>query len=413
MADVLYSLRSNADGSQHTKYPDGDKGGVLAAPDSLVSSSETANAIDLNWNYNGSGHDGFEIQQRIVGISDSWTTVGVQGPSARFWHAGGLPGSAHIGHRVRATSGAVVSAWSGQSWTDTLTPEGGVTDLSQIYKAWNFNNQADDTALADVPDIWTGNSDRTALIVSDVLHNGNKSAKCIIPTDKGGDGVNQFGYWGMGHELAAPLKEGDEIWMRFSEKLDPAWVWEGGGATGGQTADKWMRLRRDHSLGGNSGYTDTYFGHTDAHSDGYNWFTVEGAQIGPEDPWGPGGSGWTRVASPNAPTPFALNEWHTFEMYVYLRGEFIDDGKVLARCWVDGLWHGDVIATPNYPIRTLDGAVQSVSDALWHTIWRINVPEQYSWIADPAIAFRSARLGIDDTQHMAVDAHGFPYIGLA
>lgn len=103
MATAVYTLQINNDGSQHTGYPNGDKGVALVAPDSLTASNPTQTSLDLNWNYNSSGHTGFEIQQWIQNASTAWTTIATVSADTRFYQAAGLPSGAHVGHRIRAS----------------------------------------------------------------------------------------------------------------------------------------------------------------------------------------------------------------------------------------------------------------------------------------------------------------------
>ena len=107
MVAALYTLKVNSDGSQHTDYPDGDKGGAvpgLVAPDSLSLANWTQTSVDISWGYSSSGHTGFELQGWITDESTAWIPIAAGGgPTLRFFHAAGLPSGKHLGFRIRAT----------------------------------------------------------------------------------------------------------------------------------------------------------------------------------------------------------------------------------------------------------------------------------------------------------------------
>ena len=121
-----YVLNVNADGSQHTDYPAGDKEEnevVVDPPTNVTASNPTTSTVDISWAYTGSGHTGFIVDQYRGG--GPWTTVATLSATARFFQATGLPGNTQVGHRVRAESGGILSAWSQEAWLSTLGSQPG------------------------------------------------------------------------------------------------------------------------------------------------------------------------------------------------------------------------------------------------------------------------------------------------
>ena len=104
MATADYVLKVNlVDGSQHTKYPDGDKQSEapqLPAPTNTATNSITTSSFNLTWIYSSSEQDGFRVEYRLAG--GSWLSDGDEfGASARERTITGLNSATDYEARVR------------------------------------------------------------------------------------------------------------------------------------------------------------------------------------------------------------------------------------------------------------------------------------------------------------------------
>jgi len=93
-------------------------GGTPAAPTNLTAATQSVAEIELHWTDNSSNEAGFRIERRTV--DGSYQEVATVGPNVTTYVAPGLAASTFYLFRVRASGGAVSSAFSNEAGVATL-----------------------------------------------------------------------------------------------------------------------------------------------------------------------------------------------------------------------------------------------------------------------------------------------------
>jgi plastocyanin len=93
-------------------------GGTPAAPANLTAATQSVAEIELHWTDNSSNEAGFRIERRTV--DGSYQEVATVGPNVTTYVAPGLAASTFYLFRVRASGGAVSSAFSNEAGAATL-----------------------------------------------------------------------------------------------------------------------------------------------------------------------------------------------------------------------------------------------------------------------------------------------------
>jgi hypothetical protein len=189
--------------------------------------------------------------------------------------------SASSSSRSSVASSAPASSSSTQSSAASSAPAG-----SWVVRA-DFEGTLGATAVGS--DAFTG---ATKAIISDEVPavSGSKVAKLSIPANCGGC----FGTWGGIIDFPAPLKKGDEVFIKLSV------YWPNGFSYNANPWLKFLRVKTFQSDGKNGGYNDIYIPNSgDAHA--YQ-FIYEGENV------------WTRFG--NAANKVQFGVWETYEFYI-------------------------------------------------------------------------------------------------
>lgn len=119
---AVYPLALNYDGTQNTRYPLGDKPNETTppVPDNFRAEDVQETSVLLYWDYTDTEHNGFELEQWILGTDNAWRQVATPHASDRQYMALDLPQGIQVGHRLRATSVGAPSAWAPEVWVTTV-----------------------------------------------------------------------------------------------------------------------------------------------------------------------------------------------------------------------------------------------------------------------------------------------------
>jgi len=363
----------------------------LVPVDSLTVTDVTAHSITVGWDYNGSGHTGFNTQYLRSGQDVDWVQGATLQPEARTFIQHGLPAEVEVFIRVVAVGSESVSAPVDVS--DTTLPGNAETDLDSIVYYKNVSG----LGIGEKWNSYMGLSTSTVYGSQDVT----SLTSDRVGMDEIVEGDTAYGRWGFTYETPAfSLREGDEAWFRVFYLMPIGYIHY---ATSGSRMLKWFR--------GGCAQIATGFG-TGTNGINIDWeensrflfYKESPTDLDVNDYWNP-------IGSFDGSTLYADGNWHSYEYYV-LNSK--DPAVGNAKLWIDGKLMGSVkraTITDEAKNDTAAGGPYHCNRLYFQTYWNGGAPQtQRAYFDNVAIAMRIAG-GRDDTPYLAVDETGFPYIG--
>lgn len=248
------------------------------------------------------------------------------------------------------------------------------TDLSKLYRYYNFNTGVITASVGSVSD-WG-----TTSIGS--LAQDPKNKQGIVVKDDMQQGKNEWQGGGV-HNIPR-LTKGHEVWFQVKFLMPSGTNYD---------AQPWLKFIRFHTFkadGSNRGYVDVYL-----ENDG-DWRVIyEGEQV------------WSELTKDQSHKP-VFDTWETYEMHVVFDTVSQDNG---GKARVD-FWKNNRLVGSATDIKTLVENSDYCNAVLLRTYWNSNsgVPRNQTWYwDDTAIAIKNDQR--NDSTLLINSSNGIKFIG--